>query len=187
MGFFSVFSNFRKSNLFNLVFRSLQLIDALVVIGMYAVDLNNANKQDKYADAKWVRTTNLKDNALTSLPPELVRVLIALKVFAVTVGSLAAVTSVVFSLASIFLQYRTVALLFAWDWVLTILFATLSGIFGSMYIGERVEYESGIHRMKVAVVFDLIGMVLWIATATFGTWWFWLERREVRRGRGTKA
>ncbi|KIW27588.1 uncharacterized protein PV07_07317 [Cladophialophora immunda] len=161
MGFFSVFTHFRKSNIFNLVLRSLQLIDALVVIGMYAVDLNNANKEDKYADSKWV--------------------------FAVTVGSLAAVTALVFSLASVFFQYRTVALLFAWDWVLTILFATLSGIFGSMYIGERVEYESGIHRMKVAVGFDLTGLVLWFVTAAFGTWWFVMERKEERRGRGTKA
>ncbi|KIX96656.1 uncharacterized protein Z520_07375 [Fonsecaea multimorphosa CBS 102226] len=161
MGYLSMFSNFRKSNMFNLVFRSLQFIDALVVIGMYAVDLNNANKEDKYADSKWV--------------------------FAVTVGSLAAVTSLCFSLASIFWQYRTVALQFAWDWVLTILFATLSGIFGSMYIGERVEYESGIHRMKVAVGFDLTGLVLWFITAAFGTWWFFAERNQVRRDRGTKA
>ncbi|OAL20738.1 hypothetical protein AYO22_08747 [Fonsecaea multimorphosa] len=187
MGYLSMFSNFRKSNMFNLVFRSLQFIDALVVIGMYAVDLNNANKEDKYADSKWVRTTNTKTNALTSLPPEFVRGLIFCKVFAVTVGSLAAVTSLCFSLASIFWQYRTVALQFAWDWVLTILFATLSGIFGSMYIGERVEYESGIHRMKVAVGFDLTGLVLWFITAAFGTWWFFAERNQVRRDRGTKA
>ncbi|KIW76224.1 hypothetical protein Z517_10970 [Fonsecaea pedrosoi CBS 271.37] len=161
MGIFTIFATLRKSNIFNLVFRSLQLIDALVVIGMYAVDLNNAAKADKYADAKWV--------------------------FAVTVGSLAAVTSLIFSLASIFFHYRTVALLFAWDWVLTILFATLSGIFGSMYIGEKVEYENGIQRMKTAVGFDLAGLVLWFVTAAFGTWWFVSERRRERRGRGAKA
>ncbi|EXJ66113.1 uncharacterized protein A1O5_10728 [Cladophialophora psammophila CBS 110553] len=161
MGFFSIFSTFRKSNVFNLVFRSAQLIVALVVIGMYAVDLNTANKEDKYADSKWV--------------------------FAVTVGSLAAVTALIFSLASIFFQYRTVALLFAWDWVLTILFATLSGIFGSMYIGEKVEYESGVHRMKVAVGFDFTGLILWCVTAAFGTWWFVSERKAERRGRGNKA
>ncbi|OAL33344.1 hypothetical protein AYO20_07355 [Fonsecaea nubica] len=187
MGIFTIFATLRKSNIFNLVFRSLQLIDALVVIGMYAVDLNNAAKADKYADAKWVRTTDPETHALTSFPPELVRVLIALKVFAVTVGSLAAVTALIFSLASIFFHYRTVALLFAWDWVLTILFAALSGIFSSMYIGEKVEYESGIQRMKTAVGFDLAGLVLWFVTAAFGTWWFVSERRGERRGRSAKA
>jgi hypothetical protein len=134
MGFLSIFSGFRKSSWVNLVLRSFQLIDALVVIGMYGVDLNAAMKASKYADGKWVSSTDPKSGALTSYPPEMVRVLTCVKVFAVTTGSLAAVTALIFSLASIVIQYRTVALLFAWDWIITILFAVLSGIFGSMYL-----------------------------------------------------
>ncbi|ETI23767.1 hypothetical protein G647_05573 [Cladophialophora carrionii CBS 160.54] len=152
MAFLSIFSGFRKSSWLHLVLRSFQLIDALVVIGMYGVDLNAAMKASKYADGKWV--------------------------FAVTTGSLAAVTALIFSLASIAIQYRTVALLFAWDWTMAILFAVLSGIFGSMYLHENVEMESGIHRMKTAVGFDLAGLVLWTLTASFGTWWFFSERRK---------
>ncbi|EXJ62371.1 hypothetical protein A1O7_02805 [Cladophialophora yegresii CBS 114405] len=152
MAISSIFSGFRKSSWLHLFLRSFQLIDALVVIGMYGVDLNAAMKASKYADGKWV--------------------------FAVTTGSLAAVTALIFSLASILIQYRTVALLFAWDWTLTILFAVLSGIFGSMYLHENIEMESGIHRMKTAVGFDLAGLVLWFITASFGTWWFFSERRK---------
>jgi hypothetical protein len=43
---------------------------------------------------------------------------------------------------------------------------------------EKVEMESGIHRMKTAVGFDLAGLVLWTMTASFGTWWFFSERRK---------
>jgi hypothetical protein len=38
--------------------------------------------------------------------------------------------------------------------------------------------ESGIHRMKVAVGFDLAGLVLWFITASVGTWLFFSERRK---------
>jgi hypothetical protein len=177
MGFFK---NFGKSSWFNLIFRSLQLVDALVVIGMYGVDLNAANKADAYTDGKWVRNTNPTTAAMTSLPPESAIMLTSYKVFAVTVGSLAALTALIFSLADIFLAYRTVALLFAWDWIITIMFAVLSGIFGSMYIGEKVEMESGIQRMKTAVGFDLAGLVLWFITAAFGTYLFWVGSKSSR-------
>jgi hypothetical protein len=173
MAFGSIFKNFGKSSWFNLFLRSLQLIDALIIIGMYGVDLNAATKADKYADGKWVRQTDPKTTALTSLPPEILTMLTSVKVLAVTVGSLAAVTSLIFSLANIFFAYRTVALLFAWDWIVTVLFAVLSGIFGSMYLKEKVEMESGIQRMKNAVGFDLAGLILWFITASVGLWAFW--------------
>ncbi|KAK6365105.1 hypothetical protein LTS17_011583 [Exophiala oligosperma] len=151
-------SNLGKSNLANLLLRLLQLIQGLVVVGLYGVDLNRANREHKYSDGKWV--------------------------YAVVVGSLSAVTAVAYGLVGVFLQYRTVAFLFAWDWILVILWTALSGIFGSMYIGEKTEMEWGIHRMKVAVGFDLAGLVLWFITAAFGTWWFFAERRRGGGGGG---
>lgn len=184
MGVFGYVSSFRKSNLWNLFMRTLQLVDALVIIGMYAVDLNHAAKQDKYSDGKWVSScpsTSLDSGQdCFSLPPETSRLISAVKVFAVTVGSLAAVTALLFSLTSIFLQYRAVALLFLWDWVLTILFAALSGIFGVMYLDEKVEMDGGVKRMKTAVAFDIIGLVLWFLSAMAGTWWFFTEKSNSR-------
>lgn len=164
--------NFRKSNILNLVLRSLQLIVALVVIGLYGVDLHRAQREEKYSDGKWVHSSTP-----LSIPSEFTRLTLIVQVYAVVVGSMAAVSALVFGLMGIFMQYRTVALLFAWDWIMMILWAALSGVFGSMYLNEKVEMEYGIHRMKVAVGFDLTGMVLWFISAVFGTWFFFAERR----------
>lgn len=43
------------SFIFNLVFRFLQLVFGVAVIGLYAQDLNKAHKEGKYTDSKWVR------------------------------------------------------------------------------------------------------------------------------------
>ncbi|EXJ81151.1 hypothetical protein A1O3_07441 [Capronia epimyces CBS 606.96] len=148
--FSKFFTNFRLSNVLNLLLRTLQLIDGLVVIGLYGIDLNRARKEDKYSDGKWV--------------------------YAVVVGSLAAATAVGYGLISVFMHYRSLTFLFAWEWTLVVLWAALSGIFGNMYLNEKIEMETGIHRMKVAVGFDLAGMVLWFLTAVAGTLWFFRER-----------
>ncbi|KAJ9496401.1 hypothetical protein H2202_008064 [Exophiala xenobiotica] len=170
-------NNFRKSNLLNLCLRTLQLVQGLVVIGLYGVDLNRANREHKYSDGKWARSTTDP----ISLPVEVTRLLTVIQVYAVVCGTMSAVTAVAYGLVSVFMQYHTVALLFAWDWVLVILWAALSGIFGSMYIGEKVEMEAGIHRMKVAVGFDLAGLILWFITGSMGLWWFFAERRGAGR------
>ncbi|KAL2443834.1 hypothetical protein ABEF95_013535 [Exophiala dermatitidis] len=155
--FSSIFTNFRLSNILNLLLRTMQLIDGLVVIGLYGIDLNHAHKQDKYTDGKWV--------------------------YAVVVGSLAAFTAIVYGVVSVFLHYRSLTLYFLWEWVLVILWAALSGIFGTMYMGEKVEMDQGIHRMKVAVGFDLAGLVLWFGSAVLGTLWFFRERWAGKVGR----
>jgi hypothetical protein len=164
----------------NLFLRTLQLVQGLVVVGMYGIDLNKARKEDKYSDGKWVRSPG-------SLPPELVRLTYLLQVYAVTVGSIAAVTAVVYSLTSMFLTYHTVAVIFAWDFVLVVLWAALSGTFGMMYLHERVEMDSGIKRMKTAAGFDLAGLILWFITFGIGLWWFISYRREAKHtSRSTK-
>jgi hypothetical protein len=38
------------------VFRSLQVILALTVCGLYGVDLHKADEEHKYSDGKWVCT-----------------------------------------------------------------------------------------------------------------------------------
>jgi hypothetical protein len=168
--------SFRKSNLLNLLFRTAQLIIGLTIIGLYGVDLNRAHREDKYTDGKWVHTTSP-----LSIPPELARLIIFTQVFAVVVGTLASVTAITYGLVSAFVSYHRVALLFAWDFVLVILFAALSGIFGSMFMHEAVEMEWGIHRMRVAVGFDLAGLVLWFVTGCLGLWWTMAERRGAGR------
>jgi len=149
--------DFSPSNIVYLVFRTLQLITALVVIGLYGVDLNRAQKEHKYSDSKWV--------------------------YAVAIGSLSAVSAVAISFASVCLTLSVAVFSFVWDFILVILWAAVAGIFGSMYLHEKTEMESGIHRMKVAVGFDLTCMVLWFLTAAIGLLVFLMgERRSLHTG-----
>jgi hypothetical protein len=47
-------ARFSVTNIINLVFRFLQLVFALAVIGLYAQDLHKAKREHKYSDGKWV-------------------------------------------------------------------------------------------------------------------------------------
>lgn len=71
----------------NTVLRFFQLILALTAIGLYGGYVNDARLQHKYADPNYV--------------------------FAVVVGSLAAVTALILAVP-FFKMYR----LFAWDWIM---------------------------------------------------------------------
>jgi len=149
---------FQLSNIAHLVYRFIQILMACVVIGFYASDLNAARKVHKYADSKWV--------------------------FAVVVGSMSAITALVFGIISIFSQYRTIAMLFAWEWILVILWAAVSGLFGNMYFNEKTEMDHGIKSMKTAAAFDIVNLILWFITAVTGTVVFFTSgRKSLHTGR----
>jgi len=128
------------------------MVFALAVIGLYAQDLNKARKEHKYSDGKWV--------------------------FATVVGSLSAVTALIFMILPIIVSYMTVAILFAWDIILFILWCAVFGLFGSMYIHENPEMNSGVHRMKNAVWIDLICLLLWFITSIMGAIGFVTGRKN---------
>lgn len=75
-------SSSRPLVIFNFLFRFLQFVFALAVIGLYAKDLATAHHFHKYTDSKWA--------------------------YAVAVGTLAAVTALVFSFPKSFYA-------FGWD------------------------------------------------------------------------
>lgn len=150
----------------NLFVRTLQFVQALVVIGYYGTYLNRAMQQDKYADGKWVRTSP------TSIPPEFARLMFTAQVFAVVVGSLAGITTVFTCIAVALAHFRVVAICFAWEWVMTILWAAVTGIFGSMYFSEHVEMDHDIKTMKIAAGFDAAGIILWLGSALWTTYMF---------------
>jgi len=129
------------------------MVFALAVVGLYAQDLNKARKEHKYSDGKWV--------------------------FATVVGSLSAVTALIFMILPIIFSYTTVAILFAWDIILFILWCAVFGLFGSMYIHENAEMDSGVQRMKNAVWIDLICLLLWFITSIMGAIGF-VRRRNNR-------
>jgi H+/Cl- antiporter ClcA len=93
---------------------------------------------------------------------------LVLQVFATVVGSLSAVTALIFMILPVIFSYTTVAILFAWDIILFILWCAVFGLFGSMYIHENAEMDSGVQRMKNAVWIDLICLLLWLITSIMG-------------------
>ena len=68
---------------------------------------------------------------------------------------MAAISALILACTGFFSQFRAVALLFVWEWILVILWAAVAGIFGNMYFNENPEMDEGIERMKTAAGFDL--------------------------------
>jgi hypothetical protein len=71
-----------------------------------------------------------------------------------------------------------------WEWVLFILWVSLFGVFGEIYIGgEKEMYVDGraeLQRMKIAVWIDLVNVVLWFASSVQGIVWCCATRRITR-------
>lgn len=144
-------SRFSLRNIANLALRSLQIIFALAVVGLYAQDLNKARKVGKYSDSKWG--------------------------FATAVGALSAITALLYALLPLLIRSFTTVILCGWDFILFILWVAVFGIFGNMYIKENAEGNGGIMRMKNAVWIDLINMLLWFVSGIVGALGFWRWRR----------
>ncbi|KAL2013670.1 hypothetical protein VTN00DRAFT_1195 [Thermoascus crustaceus] len=139
--------------------RFVQFVMALAVVGLYGKDINFALQEKAYADPKWV--------------------------YAMVLSVLAALTAMVLFLLLFILQnplpFRTQPVvhfpLFLYECALCVLWLTLFGIFGKMYIGEDPEGDTGIVRMKHAVWVDLANLGLWIGSAT----WVGLRWRRCMR------
>ncbi|KAK3182169.1 hypothetical protein K4F52_006538 [Lecanicillium sp. MT-2017a] len=124
---------------------------SLAVCGLYGTDVQRGNEEDVHVNSKWV--------------------------YAVVVGSLSAVTCVVYFIPIVFHAIGIAAPI--WNFILFILWITLFGVFGKLFIKEDPEGDGGIKRMKNAVWVDLVGALLWLATfvASLGYWW---KHRDVR-------
>ncbi|KAK5999044.1 hypothetical protein PT974_01431 [Cladobotryum mycophilum] len=124
---------------------------AVTVCGLYGTDLHHSNQFDGSSKSKWV--------------------------YAVVVGALSAVTSIVYAVPFVL----RVASLFAavWDLILFILWITLFGVFGKLFIDEHAGGNSDIKRMKNAVWVDLASAILWLL-ATVATFAYWFKHRDVR-------
>ncbi|RPA81970.1 hypothetical protein BJ508DRAFT_325990 [Ascobolus immersus RN42] len=127
-----------KSHLIaNAVTRALISIVSLVVIGLYARDVDFARKNGQSVDGRWG--------------------------FAVAV----AVLSVIACLVHLVPAIRS-RMLFPLDLVLFFLWVVLFGIFGKLFIGRNCHGNGSCNRMKIAVWFDLAGMLLWLLSGVMG-------------------
>jgi len=132
-----------------------QLILAITVCGLYGVDLRAAASQGKPPDSRWV--------------------------FAEVVGGFSAFTALLYFIPFI-LRF---AVFWMWNTALFILWISLFGLFGSMYIKENAEGNADVQRMKNAVWVDLVNALLWLvaAIAGFVYWWGHRERHTRFTGR----
>lgn len=103
------------------------------------------------------------------------------QVYAVVVGALSAVTSLLYLLPFI-LRFAAVT---AWSLVLFVLWIALFGVFGRLYIREDPEGNADIRRMKSAVWVDLASALLWLfgTLASAAYWWTHRERHSRFTGR----
>jgi hypothetical protein len=83
------------------------------------------------------------------------------QVYAVVVGSLSAISSLIYMIPIII----RLPLLFIWDTILFIFWIAVFGVFGKLYIHTDAQGDSGIQRMKNAVWIDLINALLWLGSA----------------------
>ncbi|KXX77386.1 hypothetical protein MMYC01_207198 [Madurella mycetomatis] len=92
------------------------------------------------------------------------------------VGGLSALTAILYGIPSI-LRF---ALVWAWNFVLFILWIVLFGLFGRMYINQAVDGNADIQRMKNAVWVVLANAILWLigTLAHLVYWWGHRERRS---------
>ncbi|KAH6670815.1 hypothetical protein B0J14DRAFT_597133, partial [Halenospora varia] len=136
--------------------RTLQFLLAIIVAALYGVDLHNSTRTHTHANSAWV--------------------------YAEVVAALSILTCA----AHCFLTIRHIAWT-AIDWVLFFLWVAQVGVFGTIYIGGE---ENGMvidgsadatRRMRAAVWFDIVNMVLWFSTAMSGIVWCCVKRRVTRR------
>lgn len=144
--------------LLNFAIRLLQLIGGIAVCVYYGRILNAAVKANVYGDARWI--------------------------FATTVGAISGATALAYMVWGALLEFRAVAILFAWDAAIVLSWIVCSGIFGNMYLRENAEMDQRIQDMKIAAGFDLANMLLWIASASYcGYVVFVADRKLLNEGR----
>jgi hypothetical protein len=147
-----------KRTLANTFTRLLQLIGGIAVCVYYGRILSAAARAGVYGDTKWI--------------------------FATTVGAISGLSALVYMVWGLLLEFRAVAIMFAWDAVVTVLWVAVTGIFGKMYFGENPEMDEGIEKMKVAAGFDLANLLLWLGSAVYCGWVvFVADRKLLSEGR----
>lgn len=128
---------------------------ALTTIGLYGTDLHNANKQGKYSDSKWVSDLlppSVRQRANThcyhAMQYSTVLTKFNAQVYAVVVGSISAVTCVLYFIPFVL---RVAGFVVAvWDFILFVLWIALFGVFGKVRSIIRQVLTANDRRHRLA-------------------------------------
>ncbi|KAI1203397.1 hypothetical protein F5X97DRAFT_131131 [Nemania serpens] len=137
-----------------LVGRALQLIFALVVVGLYGSRVSSDHSHGRPQAAQWV--------------------------YALFVASLSAVTAVVFAVPQPFVR---TARLFAWDFALFVLWIAAFGVFAVLFLRMPDDdahkwYENvRASTMRHAVWVDLVNAIFWLLTGAYGCFRTFVSRK----------
>ncbi|KAI8625719.1 hypothetical protein F5Y19DRAFT_241865 [Xylariaceae sp. FL1651] len=137
-----------------LVGRGLQLIFALVVLGIYGSRVSSDHNAGNSQAVQWV--------------------------FAVIVASLAAITSILFAIPQPFVK---TARLFAWDFTLFVLWIAVFGTFAVIFLripeDDAHKWYEGtrVSTMRHTVWVDLVNAVFWLLTGGYGCFRTFVSRK----------
>ncbi|KAI1189124.1 hypothetical protein F5B17DRAFT_222514 [Nemania serpens] len=137
-----------------LVGRGLQLIFALVVVGLYGSRVSSDHSNGRPQDARWV--------------------------YALFVASLSAITSVIFAIPQPFVK---TARLFAWDFFLFVLWIASFGLFAVLFLrmpdddAHKWYENTRVSTMRHAVWVDLVNAIFWLLTGGYGCFRTFVSRK----------
>ncbi|KAI0549871.1 hypothetical protein F4679DRAFT_544955 [Xylaria curta] len=137
-----------------LVGRGIQLIFALVVVGLYGSRVSSDHSNGRSQAVQWV--------------------------YALIVAVLSAITAVVFAIPQPFVK---TARLFAWDFVLFVLWIAAFGTFAIIFLrmpdddAHKWYENTRVSVMRHAVWIDLVNAIFWLATGGYGCFRTFVSRK----------
>ncbi|KAI0877487.1 hypothetical protein GGS24DRAFT_120723 [Hypoxylon argillaceum] len=137
-----------------LVGRGLQLIFALVVVGLYGSRVSSDHSAGRPQSAEWV--------------------------YALFVAALSAATAVLFAVPQPFVR---TARLFAWDFTLFVLWLVVFGVFAVLFLrmprddAHKWYENTRVSTMRHAVWVDLVNAVFWVLTGAYGCFRTFVSRK----------
>jgi hypothetical protein len=160
----------KLASMFFMGLRFLQFVFGLTVIGLYGKDVHHDHSEKHVWHSQWVYALVTAFLATVTALVHLVKPFIMRKVNA------SAAPSPVLLLPQ-----------FAWEFVVSVLWLALFGVFGKMYIGVHPAGDdanaSKINRMRHAVWIDIINLGFWVMTAS----WVLLRWLKSRRSAAVDA
>ncbi|KAI2640069.1 hypothetical protein GGS21DRAFT_504910 [Xylaria nigripes] len=137
-----------------LVGRALQLIFAIVVIGLYGSRVHSDHKAGNAQAVQWV--------------------------YALGVASISAITAIIFAIPQPFVR---TARLFVWDFVLAVLWIAVLGIFAVIFLpmprddAHKWYQNTRVSTMRHAVWIDLVNVIFWLGTGGYGCFRTFVSRK----------